>query len=444
MLTKNISEQKILNKFRSLLVLSCTCGIQNGILKFSFMMWLKESGMNIVYLGLFNLIFLPYSFKIIWMPIIENSNLEKIFYNFLKKIGLKNLANKTKFAHRKISIIFLQLFIILFTISFVFINPMQVNIYLLIAYITIYAAFIFTNESMVIAYQMETIKANNLGASEGKVNAAYQFGFWIGSVVLFGLTSFISWNMLFLYFAILFSFLLILIFFIEDSVSNIKKSQTFKEKFLEPYHNLIKHNKDIIISLVLFICFYRMQDKLLASVTNYFFMDLGFKNQFLPGKTIGIGSMVLGGLFGSWLVKKLGYKKTLLLGLLGHGLASSLFLVQSMLFPKSHLLFYIIIIAEKFTRGFEATIFFTYQMIFCTKHFITQQFSIFVAIDRLAGSLISSISGYIINSYGWNIFFIFSFFGALPALFFLGNLPDKAKILENDENKLEQEIETVE
>ena len=176
---------------------------------------------------------------------------------------------------------------------------------------------------------------------------------------------------------------------------------------------------------------YRMQDRLLIGVTNYFFVDLGFSQHFIFGKTLGIISSIMGGLLGSLCVKKYGYKKALVIGILGHVGASSLLLAQSILLPTSHALFYLIMFCEKFTRGFEATIFFTYQMIFCSKYFVVSQYSILIALDRLSGTIVSSASGYIIHSYGWNIFFLFSFFGTIPSLWFLRKLP-------NDASKVEQ------
>ena len=117
------------------------------------------------------------------------------------------------------------------------------------------------------------------------------------------------------------------------------------------------------------------------------------------------------------------------MGLIGHAMASTLFLLQSMVWPKSVLLFYIIMIVEKFSRGFEATIFFTYQMIFCTKYYVLQQFAMLAALEKLTGSLISSLSGYIISGYGWNFFFLISFIGSLPSLFFLKKLPNQAQTI---------------
>lgn len=413
-------KNNLLTNFQSILLLTLISGIHNGIVKVSFGLWLKDHGMNIIYLGLFSLIFLPYSLKLLWLPLIENINFSQL---------LKKLKFPFNFGHRKSSLIFFEIIIIGFTASFFFINPVTIKIYYLIIYAAFYAAFIATKEALVIAYQMENMQAEERGATEGKINIAYQCGMWLGGIGLFQLASVYSWSKVFLSFAIALSILFILSLLIKDSISQIKKSKGFIAKYLDPYKNLLAHNKNILGSLIAFMILYRLQDRLLMANTNYFFIDLGFGKQFLAGKTLGLFFTILGGLVSSWLVKKQGYKKTLIIGLIGHAMASTLFLMQSMIWPKSILLFYIIMIIEKFTRGFEATIFYTYQMIFCTKYYVLQQFAMLVALERLSGSLLSSISGYIINGFGWNFFFLISFLGSLPSLLFLKKLPDKAKEL---------------
>jgi|GEM_PF-3100097 len=421
----NFHPSKLFNKkfrfssFVSVFILSVTSGIHSGMTKFAFTLWLKSCGVDIIHLALFSLTFLPDSLKMLWLPFLESLRLE----TFLKKV-LKR--KKRVMGHRKIWLLLLEVIIIFFTFSFCFIHPKQYHIHHLILYVGFYCAFLATKEAMSIAYNMEIIKAENWGRLEGKINAGFQTGFWLGGIFLFSLSYYFPWSQLFLGVTIVLIISLILTFFIQDSVTHQKTNQakSLKQVFVEPYKDLIFRNKHILFSLFAFMVLYRMQDRLLMSVTNYFFVDLGFANQFLFGKTIGIAATIFGGLLGSFCVKKYGYKKALIIGIFGHGAASLLFLLQSIYLPKSYSLFYIIMFCEKFTRGFEATIFFTYQMIFCSKYFIVAQYSILIALEKLSGTIVSSLSGYIIAWYGWNIFFIFSFFGTIPSLWFLKKLPD--------------------
>jgi len=406
--------------------LSLVSGIHSGVIHFSFGVWLKESGVHIIYLGLFNLIFLPFCLKMFWVPFLENRT--KFFKHFENRKGF---------------LILFELLISIFTYGLYWINPATISIQYLMIFGICYAALIATKEALAIAYQMETIKSNKWGSSEGKVMSAFYIGFWIGGILLFSLASFISWNNLFLILSgLLFSFFVMTIF-IPESRSHIKsetmiQNRTKRNLFIEPYKELIQRNKKILLPLILFIALYRLQDRLLMSVTNYFFIDLAFsKTEFLIGKTLGIICMILGGVLGSLSVKKKGYKWTMKFGMFWHGLAASLFLIQSLV-PKSHVLFYFTMFFEKITRGFEGSVFFTYQMIFCSKYFIMTQLSMLLALDKITGLTLGSVSGYIVHIFGWSWFFGFSFIGMIPAMLFLRKLPSdigQANDLANNNQK---------
>lgn len=428
MITKYLLKWKF-NTFHSLLLLAFNSGIQSGIIRVSFTLWLKSCGMGIAHLALFNLITLPASFKVFWLPIMESLNLKEIFASF--SYSSSQYSKQNMFGHRKLWILLLDALIVLMTLSLCLLQPQYQTIKLLLPYATLFSAIITSRESMAIAYQMETIKKEDLGPLEGKINAFQQTGFWISSYLIFSLSSYITWQFLFFCVAVILALCLVLTLFISESTVKHIHTKTFKEKFIEPYKDLINQNKHILIPMILFMTLYRLQDRLLTSVTSYFFIDLGFGQHFIFGKTLGLGSAVFGGFLGSYCVKRFNYKQSLVIGMVGHIMASSLLLVQSIWFPTSHVLFYVITLSEKFTRGFEATIFFTYQMLFCNKQYAVAQYSILAALDRISSTLIASLSGYLISYFGWNWFFIFSFVATVPSLLFLRKLPDGEKSTES-------------
>lgn len=400
----------MLSRFRSVLILSFTGGLHSGFIRFAFGMWLKECGMHIIYLGLMNLIFLPFSLKLFWMPFLESK--------------FKPLA---RFGHRKSWIIFTEICIVLGILMLSLVNARTVSMSFILTYAFILCILIATKESLSIAYQMETIKAENWGSSEGKIAAGYHIGFWVGGIFLYASSAWIDWHILFVMVGIFLSILLFVNLLMPDSNFQTRAVGSFKERFLDQYKELVVRNRKIIIPLIAFIALYRLQDRIIMATSNYFFVDLEFsKMQMLLGKTVGIVMTIIGGLLGSYSVKKIGYKKTMILGMILHVFGASLFVIQSIM-PKSYQLFYSIMLFEKVTRGFEGTVFFTYQMIFCSKYFITTQLSMLLGLDKLTGSIISSFSGVVINAIGWTWFFVFSFIGTIPSLLLLRKLPNTVK-----------------
>jgi len=397
----------MLSRFASVWLLSFTTGIHSGIIRITIGLWLCDCGTHIVYLCLMNLITLPYCVKFFWMPFLET-----------------HFRPIRRFGHRKSWLIFVEILVILGLVPLIFINPKTVSFLLLVLYATFLCVLVTTKESIAIAYQMETIKAEKWGASEGKIASGYNLGIWFSGTLLYLWTDFVRWNTVFSVVILILFSLWFLNFLIPDSNFHSKELGTFKERFLDQYKELIVRNRTIIFSLIAFIALYRLQDRILTATGTYFFIDLQFsKLQIFFGKTLDIFVTILGGFAGSLFVKKFGYKKTLVFGLIIHTFSACLFLVQSMV-PKSYALFYSIMSIEKMVRGFESTVFFTYQMIFCSKYFITTQLALLLGLDKLTSSIVGSLSGFIIDSVGWTSFFGLSFIGTIPAILLLKKLPN--------------------
>jgi len=209
-----------------------------------------------------------------------------------------------------------------------------------------------------------------------------------------------------------------------NTIEKIKPKSTVKEKFLDPYKDLVKKNKKHLISLISFIVLYRLQDRVLMSLSNYFLLDCNAsKLDFSLGKTIGIFMAILGGLGASYFVKQFKYKKTLLFGMVLNAVLFVLFMAQAY-FPSNILLYYCVMISEKLIRGFEGNVFFTYQLLFCNIQYAMVQSSMLFALDKFFGTFISIFAGYIVIKFGWVFLFICSFLLTLSSLMFLNKLPN--------------------
>lgn len=393
-------------RLHALYLLSGFSGFYSGVIKTAVGLWLKDYGMELIFLGLLNITLLPFSLKIFWIPFFDTwrSPFDRIF------------------GHRKGWLVTFAMIIPILSLGFILFDP-QKNFMYLIAYATFYAACIATHEAMALGYQMETIAREEWGPREGVVMVAWHFGFWFGGGGLLFASQYVPWGHLF----IISSTVMLLGGFwtmcIPDSDAVVRKVEGFSEKFITPYKDFIVGNRRILFSLIAFIALYRLQDRILSSMMTYFFMDIGCsKNLIAGGKSVGFVAMAIGGLLGSSTVKNFGYHKSLIFGVFFHAISTILFITQAVL-PINDFLFYFSLILEKLVRGFEGTIFFTYQMTFCNKQFAMSQIVILSAIDRLSGNIFGSFSGFIVEFFGWIFFFIISFIGSLPSLIFLKKLP---------------------
>ncbi len=402
--------------------LSFITGIHNGFLKTAVNLWLYDIGVNIINLGLFNIVALPGALRMFWMP-------------FIDLLNIKFLSFQVK---KTLLIIFEFCILILFVIFFMFISFANCDgnsLYFLVtlgSLLFLIYSFVVTKETLAISYQFELLDAHKNIRVQGKISGFYNFGVWGSGALLIFLKKFFSWNILFLYFVIFLFFGFLMHFFIKDIISkkNILKNQqtnpeetkpTVKESFLE----LFNQNKNQTIYLIGFIVFYRLQDKLIMAMSVYFFLSQGFTNQDLSlGKTVGVFLMTIGGIIASHLMKTIDYRKGILLGMFAHAL-SCLFFIVNIFYMHNFYLFYATILLEKFSRGFEGTIFFSYQRFFCSSRFLISQIGWLNTFDKISSSFIGLFSGIIVFYLGWLNFFLLTFIGIVPALYCLSKLSFK-------------------
>lgn len=399
----------MISSLYSVYLLSFVCGIYSGFSKFGLSMWLKFSNMDIISLSIFSIMLLPYSLRIFWMPFLENIKFS------IAKFGLQ-----------KSVLIVLDFFIVLMSFLLIFIDIN--HLIFLTAYFFMYSVLISTREAFAIGYQLSFFDKTQIGIIEGKVNMFYHIGFWLGGPALLLLSNKYTWPTLFLGFSCILFSLFILTFFIQNNEIKERKVRSFSEKFIIPYKNLIQEHANYLWYLLIFLACYRFQDRMLMGNLNYYFIDLGHtKEDMVFNKALGVLSMIIGGFFSSYCVKRMKYKLTLMMGILLHSLISLVLIFQAYFMQKSFFIFYFISIFEKFARGFQANIFFSYQMTFCSKEFSISQVSILLAIEKLTGSIFYIYVGYIVEYYGWMTFFIFSFVGIIPAVLSLTKLPEIEK-----------------
>jgi PAT family beta-lactamase induction signal transducer AmpG len=398
------------NKLYSVYLLSLTSGILSGFSKFGVSMWLKFSNVDIVALNIFGLMLMPYSLKVFWMP-------------FIGYIGVK-FGN---YGGKKSLMILLDFLLFIMTAMLYWVNVS--HLYLLTIYFFIYSCLITTRESIAIGYQIDFFDKSQIGKMEGKVNMFYHTGFWIGGPGILIFSDYLPWNVVFLIFsgALLMSFVAML--FIENSENLEEARVSFSEKFITPYYDLIKKNRQHWLALVCFLSFYKLQDRLLMGNLSYYFIDLGHdKHDIIVNKLLGVLSLIAGGFLSSACFRYFNYRLTMLIGIVFHASICASLVVQSSFMVKSYAFFYCVTVLEKIARGFQANIFFSYQTFFCSKQYAVSQITLLLALERLTSSIFSVYSGFIIKQLGWMNFFVFSFIGIVPAVLSLRRLPQ----VEND------------
>ena len=398
-----------------ILVIMCLgfiSGVPYGILMDPLNYWLSEEGIEKSTIGLLSLVFLIYSLKVLWAPLVDRL-----------KVPIFNI-----FGQRK-SWLFLSQFItglIIVLISFV--GPkesLNIFVYLILAI----GFFSATQDICADALRIEMVEKRELG----EASAVYVIGWRIGAILLSGVATFYladiyGWQFAYRLIGIIVIFLSFLfLIFLTEPIREIRPPKDlfnepfewFKDSFLAPLLDLYLRYKNHLLLLLLLIFTYRLSDMFLGPMAMPFYRETGFTKIEVAEITnfYGLIMTILGGLFAGASVLRYGLSKNLVAGAILTPLTNLPFIYLNMIGHDVNFLV-VTITLDNFTQGFVNVIGVTILGTIVSKSFTATQFALLVALVSIPPRIISGGSGIIVDSMGFHEFFIICALLGIPAIIF--------------------------
>ena len=398
-----------------ILVIMCLgfiSGVPYGILMDPLNYWLSEEGIEKSTIGLLSLVFLIYSLKVLWAPLVDRL-----------KVPIFNI-----FGQRK-SWLFLSQFItglIIVLISFV--GPkesLNIFVYLILAI----GFFSATQDICADALRIELVEKRELG----EASAVYVIGWRIGAILLSGVATFYladiyGWQFAYRLIGIIVIFLSFLfLIFLTEPIREIRPPKDlfnepfewFKDSFLAPLLDLYLRYKNHLLLLLLLIFTYRLSDMFLGPMAMPFYRETGFTKIEVAEITnfYGLIMTILGGLFAGASVLRYGLSKNLVAGAILTPLTNLPFIYLNMIGHDVNFLV-VTITLDNFTQGFVNVIGVTILGTIVSKSFTATQFALLVALVSIPPRIISGGSGIIVDSMGFHEFFIICALLGIPAIIF--------------------------
>lgn len=379
--------------------------------------WLAKEGVDIKTIGIFALISLPYAINFIWAPIFDMHTIP-----FLSKA----VGYRTSW----VIIIQLLLSFVVFLISIL--SPSD-NL-LLFGAVGFLISFLSSAQDTVLgALRTEIVDSNKQGQVSGMYVFGYRIGMLLSSSGAIYIAAYISWNLMYeLFSVVILAFPVMLLLATgaleeksgKDINSQIKIFQDIKRNsWFSKFQSLIKNiltplgtTKYLIIILV-FLILYRLPDNFIAMMINPFLISIGYDEFEIAtaGKFFGISAAIFGSIIAGFMMKHLDIFKSLMIFGILHGLAHMLFIVQQ-IYGKNIYLLFLVTGFESITGGMAMTAYIGYIASLCRGKFKATQYSFLTSMMGLSRSILPTFSGYIVASFGWKMFYLFTSIATIPAL----------------------------
>lgn len=231
-----------------------------------------------------------------------------------------------------------------------------------------------------------------------------------------------------LIFAMLFAFHWLILPFAEGYPELQPKSVTKRISFLPVITSYFQQQK--IGAILAFILLFRLGEAMLGKIASPFLLDkrelggLGMSTTDvgLAYGTLGVISLIMGGIFGGFLIAKYGLRKCIWPMALAVHLPNLFYVYMAYMQPPKEFA-YLLVSLDQLGYGLGFTAFSVYLMYIATGEYKTSHFAISTGFMALGMMFPGLISGYIQQAVGYPIFFILVCLLTIPGMVTLFFIP---------------------
>ena len=362
---------------------------------------LHDYSIDLKTIGVLGLVTMPYSFKFIWSPLIDYCKIPILD----KYLG-----------HRKSWILMSQIFLIFFIIILGNVNP-QTNMMLFVAVALLLAFFSATQDICIDAYRIRILNLNEQGLGASSTTYGYRIGMIISGIGGLYLAELFSWKVSLLIMGLVIlptALVTIMASKIPDENSE-RKNISLQQSFALPFKMFLKTENCYLI--VVLVALYKLSDAYLGAMTTPFLLDSGYSKIDIANavKSLGQIGTLAGVAIGGWLALKIKPGINLFFTEVLAMFSNLPFILINIL-PKNLYLLAVVNGFENLTSAISNIAIVAYISNLSKNKYAATYYAILTSIIAIGRTIVSSSSGFLAESVGWNNFFIISSLLSLPSL----------------------------
>ncbi|WP_426753426.1 AmpG family muropeptide MFS transporter [Myxococcus sp. Y35] len=366
--------------------------------------WMKDEGVNLKTIGVFALVSMPYTFKVLWAPLMDRYTLP-----FLGR--------------RRGWMLVTQVLLMGAIAAMGLLNPRETPVAM--AAMAVLVTFLSASQDIVAdAWRTDILTAEERGLGNSTYVTGYRLGMLTAGALALTLSDVVGWSRTYFIMGLLMA-VGVVATLLAPEPQGTRPPRNLTDAVVKPFVEYF--TRQGAIPVLMFLVLYKLGDAIAAGMVTPFYKELGFSNTEIGALSKGLGmvSTIAGGLLAGVVMVKLGTRRSLFIFGAAQALTNLMFLGLSLV-GKNDLMLAATITVDNLCGGLAVTAFAAYLMSLCHKSFSATQYALLSALGTVANRLISATSGYLAESLGWPTFFAGTVLLAVPALVLLAFLPENA------------------
>ena len=358
--------------------------------------WMTVAGVDLRTIGIFALVGLPYTVKFLWSPLMDR---------FVPPL----------FGRRRGWMLLTQAALVLGIVAMAAGNPAEEPIAL--GALALLVAFFSASQDIVIdAYRTDVLHPPERGLGAAVFVTGYRVAMLVSGALALILSERIGWRSTYLLMAGLMGIGIATTLFCPEPEAKGIPPKTLREAVLSPLSEFFSRRG--AVALLFLIVLYKLGDAYAGTLTTAFLIrgvgfsptDVGTLN-----KGLGLVSLIVGAMFGgTWMIRLGLYRSLLIFGAL-QAVSNLSFMVLSWV-GKSYGMLVFTVAFENLCGGMGTAAFVALLMALCDNRYTATQYALLSSLAALGRIFVAPTSGFLVESVGWGVFFLFTALSALPGL----------------------------
>lgn len=381
-----------------LLGLGFSSGLPLALTASTLQAWMTVEKVDLRIIGIFSLVGLPYTLKVLWAPLMDRYSLPWL-------------------GRRRGWILTTQVFLAASILILGHSSPSSMP--WLAAVLALTVAFFSASQDIVVdAYRADVLSEEERGAGAATTVVGYRIAMLTSGALALIISDLMSWRLVYSLMAGLMLSSVFFTFLAPEPEEKVVPPRSLRDAVWEPLISYFRRSR--AVEMLLFIIFFKLGDVMAAAMTTPFLLELGFTRTDVGtvNKGFGLLSTILGTLAGGSIIGRLGINRSLWIFAFLQAGATSTFAALAMV-GKSYPMMITAIGMENLCGGMGTAGFIAFLMSLCDKRFTATQYALLSSLMAITRVLAGAPTGFMVESLGWVMFFMISVLCAFPGILLL-------------------------